>query len=165
MDGGIMATKYISLTDAERKEILKALPPTSKLRSKIERAGERIKVRSAKAKGMSFQREVCQRISDLIGIPYLRGDDDSLIESRGGGQHGVDIILRGEAKKRFPFSIEAKNQENMNLVDTVKQAQENQVEGTTWMIVHRRKALPVDLVIMSWELFEVLYGRKAAKRI
>lgn len=160
-----MATKYIALTDAERAELTKHLPTTSKLRSKIERAGERIKVRSAKAKGMSFQREVCQRISDLIGIPYLRGNDESLIESRGSGQNGVDIILRGEAKKRFPFSVEVKNQEGMNLVDTVQQAQANQVEGTAWMIVHRRKALPVDLVIMSWELFEVLYGRKANKGV
>lgn len=160
-----MATKYISLTDAERKEILKALPTASKLRSKIERAGERIKVRSAKAKGMSFQREICQRISDLIGIPYLRGNDESLIESRGSGQNGVDIILRGEAKKRFPFSIEAKNSESLNLVDAVRQAEANQIEGTTWLVVHRRKALPMDIVIMAWESFEELYGRKTDKRI
>lgn len=160
-----MAAKYVNLTDAERAELIKLLPASSKLRAKLERAGKRIKVQSAKGKGMNFQREICQKISDLIGIPYLRGNDDSLIESRGGGQHGVDIILRGEAKKRFPFSIEAKNQENMNLVETIKQAQENQVDGTTWLVVHRRKALPMDLVIMAWESFEELYGRKTDKRV
>jgi hypothetical protein len=160
-----MAAKYVNLTDAERAELIKLLPASSKLRAKLERAGKRIKVQSAKGKGMNFQREICQKISDLIGIPYLRGNDDSLIESRGGGQHGVDIILRGEAKKRFPFSIEVKNQENMNLVETIKQAQENQVEGTTWLVVHRRKALPMDLVIMAWESFEELYGRKTDKRV
>jgi hypothetical protein len=160
-----MAAKYVNLTDAERAELIKLLPASSKLRAKLERAGKRIKVQSAKGKGMNFQREICQKISDLIGIPYLRGNDDSLIESRGGGQHGVDIILRGEAKKRFPFSIEVKNQENMNLVETIKQAQENQVDGTTWLVVHRRKALPMDLVIMAWESFEELYGRKTDKRV
>jgi hypothetical protein len=160
-----MAAKYVNLTDAERAELIKLLPASSKLRAKLERAGKRIKVQSAKGKGMNFQREICQKISDLIGIPYLRGNDDSLIESRGGGQHGVDIILRGEAKKRFPFSIEVKNQENMNLVGTIKQAQENQVDGTTWLVVHRRKALPMDLVIMAWESFEELYGRKTDKRV
>lgn len=160
-----MAAKYVNLTDAERAELIKLLPASSKLRAKLERAGKRIKVQSAKGKGMNFQREICQKISDLIGIPYLRGNDDSLIESRGGGQHGVDIILRGEAKKRFPFSIEAKNQENLNLVETVKQAQENQIDGTTWLVVHRRKALPMDLVIMAWESFEELYGRKTGKRV
>lgn len=160
-----MAAKYVNLTDAERAELIKLLPASSKLRAKLERAGKRIKVQSAKGKGMNFQREICQKIADLIGIPYLRGDDESLIESRSSGVNGTDIILRGEAKKRFPFSIEAKNSESLSLVDAVQQAQANQAEDTMWLVVHRRKALPMDLVIMAWESFEELYGRKTGKRV
>lgn len=160
-----MAAKYVNLTDAERAELIKLLPASSKLRAKLERAGKRIKVQSAKGKGMNFQREICQKIADLIGIPYLRGDDESLIESRSSGVNGTDIILRGEAKKRFPFSIEAKNSESLSLVDAVQQAQANQAEDTMWLVVHRRKVLPMDIVIMAWESFEELYGRKTDKRI
>jgi hypothetical protein len=157
-----MASKHVLLTDKERAEMLACLPAKSKLRTKLLRADKQIRVSSAKAKGLNFQRDMCKRISDLIGIPYLRGNDDSLIESRGGGQHGVDIILRGEAKKLFPYSPEAKNQENMNIVSTVEQASFNVLPGTDWIIFHRRKALPVDLVIFSWESFEKLYRRAYA---
>ena len=152
-----MADRLVKLSEKEREEIVKSLPTSSKLRAKIERAGKKITVASAKGKGLNFQREMCAKISELIGIPYLRGSDDSLIESRGGGQHGVDIILRGEAKKKFPYSPECKNQEGMNLMETVNQSIANQQEGTDWIVFHRRKALPVDLVILSWEAFAKLW--------
>jgi hypothetical protein len=126
---------------------------------KIERAGERIKVRSAKAKGMGFQKWICEQISELLNIPFISGDDESLIASRNSGVNGVDIILRGEAKKRFPFSIEAKNCENLGIMDAVEQAQSNQAEGTDWMVVHKRKALKGAIVILSWHSFKDLYRK------
>jgi len=152
-----MADRSINLSGAEREEIVRYLPASSKLRTKIERAGKRIKVSSARGKGMSFQKTVCRLIADLIEEQYIPGDDESPIASRNSGGNGTDIILRGNAKKKFQFSVECKAQEQMNLVDTVKQAAINQQAGTDWLVVHRRKALPVDLVILSWEAFAKLW--------
>lgn len=155
-----MANRLVNLSDKEREEIVKALPSSSKLRSKIERAGNRIKVRSAKSKGMGFQKWICEQISELLNIPYVQGDDESLIASRSSGVNGVDIILRGEAKKRFPYSIEAKNCENLGIADAVVQAKSNQAPGTDWLVAHKRKALEEVIVMLSWDAFIKLVKNK-----
>lgn len=159
-----MANKYVSLSTDERNTLISALKamhiPDRRLISKIEKASQRIGVRSAKAKGMSLQNSVCLWISELIGVPFLRGDDESLIAPRPSGQNGVDIILRGEARKRFPYSVECKKQEQLNLVDTVEQASANKMADTDWLIVHERKALSETIVMMSWSAFEKLFMKK-----
>jgi hypothetical protein len=158
-----MASKYISLTEKERGIILSALcsvrPVHTTLIRKIERSGERIKVRSAKSKGMGFQKWICEQLSTLLNIPFISGDDESLIASRNSGVNGVDIILRGEAKRKFPFSIEAKNCENLGIVDAVEQAKSNQAAGTDWMVVHKRKALKEVIVILSWDAFLKIWNK------
>jgi hypothetical protein len=155
-----VANRLINLTDNERGELIAALPASSKLRKKIERAGNRIAVRSAKAKGMLAQIIVCEWISKLVGIPFLRGNDDSLIKPRPSGQNGVDIILEKEIRKKFPFSVEVKNQEQLNLVEAIEQADTNKTEGTDWLLYHKRKALKEDIVIISRDTFEKIYVKK-----
>jgi len=154
-----MANRAVNLSDIERAEIIKSLPASSRLRGKIERAGKRIAVRSAKAKGMGFQKWICEQLAFLLKIPYIQGDDESLIASRSSGVNGVDIILRGEAKKRFPYSIEAKNCENLGIADAVEQAQSNQAPNTDWMVVHKRKSFKEPIVMMGWEAFIKLFVR------
>ena len=51
------------------------------------------------------------------------------------GQSVVDITLRDEALQKFPFSIECKSTESINLRDFIQQAKSNQKEGTDWMVV------------------------------
>ena len=152
-------SKYVLLSKKDREDILTlpGLPDT--IRKRLERANKPIKTRSAKQKGLDFQKWLCQEIAEIIDEKYIPGEDDSPIDSRPSGQHGVDIILRGEAKRKFPFSVEAKNQENMNLVETIKQAETNVIEGTDWIIAHKRKTLDFPIVIMSWELFKKLLRR------
>jgi len=152
--------KYVMLSTKEREELL-ALPDLpEKVRKRLEKSNTRITTRSAKQKGLGFQKWLCQEIAELINEEYRPGDDDSPIDSRPGGQHGVDIILRGEAKKKFPFSVEAKNQENMNLMETINQATANTADGTDWLIAHKRKVLDFPIVIISWDLFKKLYRRQ-----
>ena len=153
-----MSSKHVQLSKSDRCEIL-SLSISNALRRKIERADKPIKVRSAKAKGMNFQATVCEFIADLIGIPFLRGDDESLILPRASGQNGTDIALRGEAKKRFPFSVECKASESLNIVETIAQAKANEGIGTDWLVVHRRKALEEDIVMMSWQTFAKFWSR------
>ena len=75
------------------------------------------------------------------------------------GQSGVDVILRGEAKRLFPFSIECKSAEQFSLNAAREQAQANQAKETDWMIVHKRKAWSSPIVILDWNVFIEMYER------
>lgn len=112
-----------------------------------------ITVRSAKNKGLRLQHEVCEQISLASGIPYVRGSDDSLIQSRPGGQHGTDIILTGEAGTVFPFSIECKNTQSLSLLPSIEQAKANVKEGEDWMVVYDNEKLKAPVLIMEFETF------------
>lgn len=113
-----------------------------------------IKISSRKGKGRALQMVVCNDISEIIGIPYIQSSDDCDIHSREMGQAGNDIILRGPAKKLFPFSVECKCSESLNLTDTYEQVKANQESGYDWLIVHKRKSIPEIIVMLSWDAFK-----------
>jgi len=120
-----------------------------------------IKVSSRKGKGRELQYFICREISELTGIPYIQSDDDCDIHSREMGQHGKDIILRGEALRKFPFSVEAKCSESFDMLGTYEQAITNTTKDTDWLIVHRRKSIPEVIVMLSWNTFKkILKERK-----
>ena len=118
-----------------------------------------IKISSRKGKGRGLQQWVCARISYLTGFPYDNQSDDSLILSRPMGQIGLDIILKEKVRSVFPFSIECKNSESLDLIGTIAQVQNNKLPDTQWMIVHKRKTLEEPIIIMTWEALEGLYKR------
>lgn len=149
-----MPSKWINLTDKERELISKVVPSLAK---KMEH--KKIKVSSAKGKGRNLQHWVCDRITKITGIPNSQ-EDDALIRSRDMGISGTDVILIGEAQKKFPFSVECKNSEQLDLVGTIVQAKANEKEGTDWLIVHKRKAISNPIVIMDWDTFEKLLESK-----
>ena len=161
-----MAKRTITLDTKEIEQILRFMSECycgcgPKTVAKLERSLKTIKVRSAKAKGMSFQKDMAEVISGLTGIPV---EKDGFIESRGSGQHGTDIILRGEARELFPYSVECKNQENLNLLDAISQAKENELPNTDWLIFHRRKSLKEDVVVLGLDAFVKLYRDKIPTR-
>ena len=158
-----MASKWVLLTDKERTEIL-SQGITPSLRKKLEKVDKRIAISSAKAKGMGLQRKACEDIAEVTGIEYKQGDDNSLIESRGGGQHGTDVILRGEARVRFPFSVECKASESLNLVNTIDQASTNMLENTDWLILHKKKALSEPIVVLRWKRFLEIWKKVLDKK-
>jgi len=75
-------------------------------------------IRSAKNKGMRLQKEICQKIIDKF---KLRNSD---IRSIPGSVPGNDIWLSNEAHNKFPFNVEAKNQEHLNIWKAIKQVEE-----------------------------------------
>jgi len=119
-----------------------------------------IKVRSAKNKGLRLQHDVCEQISQASGIPYVRGSDDSLIQSRPGGQHGTDIILTGEAHDVFPYSIECKRTETLSLLPAVEQAKANVKDDDDWLVVYDNSKLKEPLVFMEFSAFLKQYFRR-----
>lgn len=153
-----MGNKWVSLTDVERAWILARTVGDSSvlaggLRKKIRVAGMRITHGSAKDKGRSLQQWVCRKISELIGVPYNQQDDECLIHSREMGQSGTDVVLRGIAAARFPYSVECKSSERMSVQGFVIQASKNVRPGTDWLVVYKCKALDAPVVIMSWDTF------------
>jgi hypothetical protein len=136
-------------------------PPSPRMISllrKLKSNLKTIKVSSRKQKGRNLEQWICREISELIDIPYNPDDDNSLINYRRMGQRGSDIILTGEALAKFSYNIEAKNSENLSLMDAIKQAQSNTKEPCEWMVIHKRKTLQEPIVIISWSTFKKIHS-------
>ncbi|MFA5999510.1 MAG: hypothetical protein WC783_00815 [Candidatus Paceibacterota bacterium] len=112
----------------------------------------RISVAAAKAKGRNLQNWVASKISELTGYEYGH-DDQHLIESRPMGQKGVDVIIRGEVRKKFPFSVECKSGESIGWQSAVKQARANQQKETDWLLFMKTKMFKSPMVMMEAEVF------------
>ena len=78
-----------------------------------------MKPQSAKAKGRKLQ----QQFRDLL-IENLQIHPED-IESRSMGAGGEDLIMARAAREKFPFSIECKNVEKLNVWEAYNQAKEN----------------------------------------
>ena len=78
-----------------------------------------MKTQSAKAKGRRLQQWFRDLLVSKLGI---HKED---IESRSMGAGGEDLIMARSARQKFPYSIECKNQEKINIWESYKQADEN----------------------------------------
>lgn len=116
------------------------------------------KISSAKDKGLRLQKWICGKISSCIGVPW-GSEDWKEIQSRPSGQHGTDVILRGEALKRFPFSIEAQSAERLNMLGKIQQSKSNLIPNTDWLVVLKNKTMKVPIVIMDANKFFEIYEK------
>jgi len=94
---------------------------------------------SAKAKGRRFQQWVRDQLIESLDI---HPED---IESRSMGAGGEDLIMARAAREKFPYSIECKNQESVNVWKSYEQATENSgdYEPVLFIKRNRTKALVV----------------------
>jgi len=126
-----------------------------RLIKKFERAEKTLKTSSRKGKGRNLQYWVCEKIAKLFNVDFVQSDDNCLIHSREMGQHGTDIILRGNIYKKFPFDIECKSCESLSIPEWVRQARANKKEGREWLIIFKKQTIGHEpLVLMEWETFE-----------
>ena len=166
-----MANKWVNLSDKERSFMNTLLSkyedPSDKtikaIKKKMDDSSKRIKVSSAKGKGRGLQNWVAERISNLIGEKFDNQDDEAPIRGREMGQRGTDVVLKGEARKKFPFTIECKNVETIHFRDFVDQARKYSEAGG-WLLVIRTKSLPETTVSMSWGTFENLFEGKYSQK-
>ena len=79
-----------------------------------------MKTRSAKNKGKRLQNDV----RDLILETFTELEPDD-VRSTTMGDSGEDILLSPAARKLFPFSVECKNQEKLNIWSSLEQAETN----------------------------------------
>ena len=110
-----------------------------------------MKTQSAKAKGRRLQ----QWFHDLL-IEELEIHPED-IESRSMGAGGEDLIMARAAREKFPYSIECKNQESVNLWKSYEQAQENSKDYEPVVVLKRNNSKP--LVLVDAEYFVKLHEK------
>ena len=99
-----------------------------------------MKTQSAKAKGRRLQ----QWFRDLLIEKLDIHPED--VESRSMGAGGEDLIMARAAREKFPFSIEAKNQEKLNIWEAYKQAIENSGDYEPLVVLKRNNHKPLVLI-------------------
>lgn len=107
---------------------------------------------SAKAKGRRLQQWVRDLLLKLA--PSLQPDD---IRSTSMGASGEDLLLSPAARQVYPFSIECKNVERLNIYDALAQSESN-ARGATPIVVFKRNHSKV-YVALEFEEFLRLTGR------
>ena len=92
-----------------------------------------MKTRSAKHKGRRLQKTVRAAI-----LAQFSGLDDQDVKVAFRSEPGCDIQLSPLARSVFPYSVECKNVERLNVWSALSQAQTNAKEGTTALLVFGR---------------------------
>ena len=93
-----------------------------------------MKPRSAKNKGKRLQNQ----IRDLILEKFNQLEPDD-VRSITMGDSGEDILLSPAARKLFPFSVECKNQEKLNIWSALEQAENNSGDYDPVLIFKRNR--------------------------
>ena len=110
-----------------------------------------MKPQSAKAKGRRLQQQFRELLIEELGI---HPED---IESRSMGAGGEDLIMARAARQKFPYSIECKNVEKLNVWEAYKQAEENSKDYEP--VVVMKKNNHKTLVVLDAEFFVKIYQK------
>jgi len=119
-----------------------------------------MKTKSAKAKGRKLQDWVAEKLGNLTGYQWGK---DEMIAPREMGHSGVDIRLVADAKDDIPWSIECKNCERWDIHSWIKQAKENRLPSTDWLLFCKRNR-DNPIVILDADIFFRLLDRLPGKR-
>ena len=104
-----------------------------------------MKTSSAKAKGRRLQQKFMQLLIEKLDI------DPEDIESRSMGAGGEDLIMSRAARHKFPYSVECKNQEKLNIWSAWEQANSNRGIYEPIIVIKRNGTAP--LVVLDAENF------------
>ena len=108
-----------------------------------------MKTSSAKAKGRRLQQWVRDQLIESLDV---HPED---VESRSMGASGEDLIMARAAREKFPFSIECKNVEKLNVWDAYDQAIANSGDYEPLLVMKKNRKKP--LVVMDAEAFISLF--------
>ena len=112
----------------------------------------RMKTQSAKAKGRRLQQWIRDQLIEKLEV---HPED---IESRSMGAGGEDLIMARAAREKFPYSVECKNQEKMNVWESYSQATDNSGDYEPIVVIKRNNHKP--LVVVAAEYFVRLHNEK-----
>jgi len=104
-----------------------------------------MKTQSAKAKGRNLQKWV---VSKLIETFDIHPED---IKSCSMGAGGEDVVMARAAREKFPFSVECKNVEKLNVWEAYEQAKANSSGYEPIVVMKKNHKKP--LVVLDAEHF------------
>jgi len=110
-----------------------------------------MKSRSAKNKGKRLQNKVRDLILEKFNSK-LEPDD---VRSITMGDSGEDILLSPAARRLFPFSVECKNQEKLNIWSSLEQAEGNSGNHPP-LVIFKRNRTKTYAVLEFDELLKLL---------
>lgn len=87
---------------------------------------------SSKAKGRSFMVRVAELLTEQLGLDH--GD----VFVKATSQAGCDLHLSPAAERAFPFSVEGKNVEALNIWQALQQAESNAAVGRPAIVFFTR---------------------------
>jgi len=111
-----------------------------------------MKPQSAKAKGRNLQKWV---VNQLIETFDIHPED---IKSCSMGAGGEDVVMARAAREKFPYSVECKNVEKLNVWDAYDQAKANCGDYEPIVIMKKNGKKP--LVVMDAKSFIKLNKEK-----
>ncbi len=114
---GFLFTNYIRLSYKTKRKNIYSMKP-----------------RSAKNKGKRLQNKVRDLILEKFNT--LEPDD---VRSITMGDSGEDILLSPAARRKFPFSVECKNQEKLNIWSSLEQAETNSGKHIPLLVFKRNR--------------------------
>jgi len=114
-----------------------------------------MKPSSAKSKGRRLQNFIREQV--LLQYPELEPDDVKVAIM---GESGIDIQLSPAARKLFPYSIEAKNQESLNIWSALGQAEENCKPGTFPAVIFKRNRSTEYITLKLDDFFSIVNPKK-----
>ena len=110
-----------------------------------------MKTASKKAKGRRLQNYVAKAVKDKWDIP------EQDVRPAIMGENGADLKLSSEAQTLFPFAVECKNTERLNIWAAIKQAEQN-ARGLSPLVVFKRNHSKTYAVIEFDTFMELLDG-------
>jgi len=109
-----------------------------------------MKTQSAKGKGRRLQQWVVQKLIETFDI---HPED---IKSCSMGAGGEDVVMARAAREKFPFSVECKNVEKLNVWDAYEQARANCNGYEPIVVMKKNHKKP--LVVIDAEYFIKMVG-------
>ena len=117
-----------------------------------------MKVRSAKAKGRGGQKDVEELIKDHLGL----GDDH--VKSTPSSVTGEDIWFSKFGRATFPFSVEVKRTEKLNIDMAFAQAESN-AHGYLPLLVHRKNNTGWKVTLSFVEFLEIIHEMRRLEQM
>lgn len=109
---------------------------------------------SCKAKGRRLQQFVANEVQRAFA---LETDD---VRSTSMGANGEDVLLSAAARARFPFAVECKNTERINLWEAWSQTKSNAGAHSPLLVVHKNNS--DTLCVLHWKVFMEMARRSPA---
>ena len=114
--------------------------------------------KSRKAKGRLLQKEVAYQIA--TSLPGIGSED---VKPAIMGEQGMDVKLSSRARDLFPYAIECKAQEALNIWDALKQCEANAAKEKLVPLLVFKRARTKTYAVLEWPDFLNLIRRRASK--